>query len=135
MSTNSRAGFLHECREVMAGVDLNTDDLAHVLSDRVMLGEVVVQIDNGIARQNLHQSQYQTATRDVEDAMAQGRELLVRIKNAIRATYGLRNEKLQEFGLTVRRFARRFKGETTPTEAGPTQPQPAPSETDGAIQK
>ena len=136
MSTNSRAGFLLDCRTTVAGVDQNPAELAHVQSDRVALGELLVKIDEGIVRQNLHQSQYQTVTREVEAAVVQARELLLRIKNAIRAVYGLRSEKLPEFGLPVRRVTRRSpESKKKPAEAGPTQPQPAASETDGAIQK
>lgn len=136
MATNSRADLLQECRTTLAGVDKNAGELAHVQGDRTALGELVVKIDEGVARQNSLLYQYQQATRDVEDAVDQSRELLTRIKNAIRAFYGLRSEKLQEFGLVVRRFVRKStESKKKPAEAGPTQPQPATPETDGAIQK
>ncbi|MFL6200104.1 MAG: hypothetical protein ACJ76J_13070 [Thermoanaerobaculia bacterium] len=136
MATNSRAGFLQDCRTTMAGVDQNTADLAHVQTDRATLGELVVKIDEGIMRQNFHLGQAQQATRDVEDAVRQSRDLLVRLKNAIRAFYGLRSEKLQEFGLVVRRFVRKsVESKKKPSGVGPTQPPTAASETDGTIQK
>lgn len=135
MATNSRAGFLHECRTTMAGVDQNADQLTHVLNDREQLGDLVVTIDAAIVRQNYSLAQYQQATRDVEDAVRQSREMLTRIKNGVRAFYGLRSEKLQEFGMTVRRFVVRTVPKEKPPETSLTPSPAAASETDGTIQK
>ena len=115
-------------------MDQNVDQLLHVQGDRAQLADQGTLIDAGIVKQSYFLSQYQQATRDVEDAQRLGRELLTRIKNAIRAFYGLRSEKLQEFGLTVRRFVRRLPKEKPP-ETSLTPSPAAASETDGAIQK
>ena len=129
MATNSRADLLTECRTITATVLVNAPDLEHAQEDRVQLTSTADLIDLAIIRQKYHKSQFQQASRDLEILMLRARDLLLRLKNAIRAQYGMASEKLAEFGLNPRRSAKKPSGE------GPTLPETVASETDGTTQK
>lgn len=137
MATNSRADLLKECRTTVTVVELNTTDLEHAQGDREILAGTVAQIEDADIRQKHHKFQFQQASRDLERLTALARDLLLRLKNAVRAKYGMTSEKLAEFGLNPRR-SRSTPAEPpkeTPSEAGLTPPQTAYSETDGTTQK
>ena len=63
----------------------------------------------------------------------------MKIRNFIRAIYGMESEKLVEFQMRPRRSVRISKeskgAKKMPSEAGPTLPPTAAPETDGTIQK
>ena len=54
--------------------------------------------------------------------MADAQELVTRLRNGIRTKYGLRSEKLTEFGMQPRRFP----GKKAKVKPAPV-PQPAPA--------
>ncbi len=141
MSTTSRAGLLGECRTTIAVVELNTDDLEHAQGDRQLLAATVASLEEADVRQKHHKFQFQQASRDLEQLTLLARDLLLRLKNAVRAKYGMTAEKLAEFGLNPRRSKRSAQvvvpTETVkkPPETGPIPPQTADSETESTIQK
>src|SRR5215203_854994 len=120
MGTTSRAGFLGECRTIAMVVALNTEDLTSAQEDRGLLDVTVEQIEQADTRQKYHKFQFQQATRDLENLTSLGRDLLLRLKNAVRARYGITSEKLAEFGLNPRRSR---TAKTKPTEPGPPPPE------------
>ncbi len=140
MSTTSRAGLLAECRTTVTVVELNADDLEHAQGDRELLAATVSTIDNAQVRQKHHKFQFQQASRDLEQLTLLARDLLLRLKNAVRAKYGMTAEKLAEFGLNPRRSKPRAAPVPTetvkkPPETGPNPPQTADSGTESTIQK
>ncbi len=140
MSTTSRAGLLGECRTTIAVVELNTDDLEHAQGDRQLLAATVASLEEADVRQKHHKFQFQQASRDLEQLTLLARDLLLRLKNAVRAKYGMTAEKLAEFGLNPRRSKPRAAPVPTetvkkPPETGPNPPQTADSGTESTIQK
>ena len=136
MATTSKADFVAEWRYTIGKVDANAVELAPAQNDRVQLEAVVVRVEEAKQRQKFHQFQFQQASRDLDAAIAEGRVLHTKIRTFVRAIYGLVSEKLVEFKLQPRRpRATSESKKEKPAGEGPTQPQPAPSETDGAIQK
>ena len=140
MSTTSRAGLLGECRTTITVVELNAADLEHAQEDRDLLAATVAKIDEADVRQKHHKFQFQQASRDLEQLTLLARDLLLRLKNAVRAQYGMAAEKLAEFGLNPRRSKPRaavIPTETVkkPPETGPNPPQTADSGTESTIQK
>jgi hypothetical protein len=129
MATTSRAGLIKECRTTTTVVELNSADLMSAQGDRALLQQTVVHLEDADIRQKFHKFQYQQATRDLEGFSLLARDLLLRLKNAVRARYGMAAEKLEEFGLNPRRRP------TKPSEPGPTLPETVVPETDGTIQK
>ena len=135
MATTSQADYVAEWRFTIARVDANAVELAPAQNDRVQLEAVLVRVEEAKQRQKLHQFQFQQASRDLDVAIAEGRVLHTKIRNFIRAIFGLTAEKLVEFKIQPRRARVSKESKKKPAEAGPTQPQPAPSETDGTIGK
>lgn len=141
MASTSRAGLLGECRTTIAVVELNAADLEHAQTDRELLAATVAGIDEANVRQKHHKSQFQQASRDLEQLTLAARDLLLRLKNAVRAKYGMASEKLAEFGLNPRRSNRstqvvvQTEAVKKPSEPGPNPTQTADSGTEATIQK
>ncbi len=129
MATTSQADFVTDWRFTITGVDANPGDLAAAQEDRLRLGSVLLNAEEAKQRQKYHQAKFQQATRDLEDAIDEGRVLHTQIRNYIRAVYGLTSEKLVEFKLKPRRSKKK------PSQTGPTPTETAAPETDGTIQK
>jgi hypothetical protein len=135
MATNSRADLLKECRTTTKVVELNADDLDYAQGDRELLAHTVAEIEAADVRQKHHKFQFQQASRDLDQLTSRARDLLLRLRNAVRAKYGMTAEKLAEFGLNPRRPTRPPAPKETPPEAVLTPPQTADSGTDGTTQK
>jgi len=139
MATTSRAGLLDECRVTLNALEVHDADFEHVQEDRDLLASTVAKIDEADLRQKYHKGQFQQASRDLEQHTSLARDLLLRLKNSVRARYGTKAEKLEEFGLNPRRSTRKaqVKKEDVkkPPEAGLTPPQTADSGTESTIQK
>jgi hypothetical protein len=129
MATTSQADFVTDWRFTITGVDANSVDLAAAMGDRMLLEGELVSAEQAKLRQKYHQAKFQQATRDLEDAIDKGRVLHTKIRNFIRAVYGLTSEKLVEFKLQPRRSKKK------PSQTGPTPTETAAPETDGTIQK
>jgi hypothetical protein len=81
------------------------------------------------ARQDSHTAGRQEATQELKAMIVQGRELATRLRGAIRADLGPKNERLVQFRVKpIRRRTRRTK----PEEPG-TDPAASPAGPDGAI--
>lgn len=120
----SRVAFADETTEwehLMTTVEVNKTELSFLDSPRSALGPVLERAKEANLRQSTLKAQVQQSTRDLEKAMAEGRELATRLRNGIRTQYGLRGEKLTEFGLQPRR---KTKAKKTNPEQNPT---PAPT--------
>ena len=85
-----------------------------------------------LAQQALLRSQLQQATRDLDDFMANGKEAYSRLRRVVKGRYGLRSEKLAEFGLQPLRPAQRAIKEKPP-ESGQTPTQAATPATESSI--
>jgi hypothetical protein len=80
------------------------------------------------ARQDSHTAGRQEATQELRSMILQGRELATRLRGAIRADLGPKNERLVQFGVKpVRKRARRAPVVTPPdeTKAPAGDPKPA----------
>ena len=139
MATSSRAGLLDECRVTLNVMDVHDTDFEHVQEDRDLLADTVAKIDEADLRQKHHKGQFQQASRDLEQHTSLARDMILRLKNTVRARYGNSAEKLAEFGLNPRRPVRSAKSTKEdvkkPPETGPIPPQTADSGTEPTIQK
>jgi hypothetical protein len=139
MATSSRAGLLDECRVTLNVMDVHGADFEHVQADRDLLAATVAKIDEADLRQKHHKGQFQQASRDLDQLTLLARDMILRLKNSVRARYGNSAEKLAEFGLNPRRSVRGAKSTKEdvkkPPETGPIPPQTADSGTESTIQK
>lgn len=140
MATSSRAGLLDECRVTLGVMDVHDAVFEHVKEDRDLLAATVAKIDEADVRQKHHKGQFQQASRDLEQHTSLARDLILRLKNSVRARYGNSAEKLAEFGLNPRRRVRSAQTKKKedvkkPPETEPNPPQTADSGTEATIQK
>ncbi|HEV7505384.1 MAG TPA: hypothetical protein VGS07_10765 [Thermoanaerobaculia bacterium] len=84
-------------------VDVNKADLAYLEPHSSRLTVVLDGARSTKLRQEAFKAQVQQSTRDLEAFMKEGRDLATRLRNGIRTQYGLKGEKLTEFGLKPRR--------------------------------
>jgi hypothetical protein len=84
-------------------VDINKTDLAHLEPQRARLAVVSEGSKTTKLRQDALKAELQQSTRDLEAFRTEGRDLATRLRNGIRTQYGLKGEKLTEFGLKPRR--------------------------------
>ena len=99
---------------------------------RVRLESAFESAKNALAQQALMRSQLQQATRDLESFMADGKEAFSRLRLVVKGRYGLKAEKLAEFGLQPLRPPQKSKAKETPPEEGRSTPQAATPETDAS---
>ena len=116
-----------------AGVQGKQPELEQLEPLRAQLEAERLSLVEATNRQSRLNSESQTATRDIEVALARGNDLATRLRDAIRSHYGRAAENLTEFGLQPRR--KRKPIPPKPVETAPTPSQPAASETDGTTQK
>jgi hypothetical protein len=118
-----KAAFLNvtgEWENLAVTVEANAVELAYLGETRTQLLATLDAAKTANVRQAALLAQYQQATRDLEKLLSEGGDLATRIRNGIRTQYGLKSEKLTEFGLQPRRKRSRSKKE---------EPVPAPTPT------
>jgi len=109
----------NEWHHMAASVAANPE-LQHLEDVRQELVTVTDGTRAASVKQSTLRAQLQQATRDLEFFRARGTDLATRLRNGVRAQYGLKGEKLTEFGLQPRR--KRTKTKTPDT----APPSPAP---------
>jgi hypothetical protein len=120
MPRDTFAALMGAGDHLLVTVQANGADLAHLDEARLQLA-VSMEVAKAVSvRQDTVRSLFQQATRDLDKAMADTQELVTRLRNGIRTKYGLRSEKLTEFGMQPRRApVRKAKQKPAPV------PQPA----------
>jgi hypothetical protein len=124
MPRTSQADFFTEADGLLVSVAANAADLAHLEGNRTQLATALEGAKGASIRQAAFKAQFQQATRDLEGFLAELKEQATRMRNGIRHQYGLKGEKLAEFGLQPRRKQQRSKAK----EPGPA-PTPTPTPT------
>ena len=122
MPRTSFAALMGEGDHLLVTVQVNNAELAHLQEARSQLSANMDVARAASVRQDTAKALVQQATRDLEKSMVDTRELITRLRNGIRTQYGLRSEKLTEFGMQPRRAPVR-KAKTKPAPV----PQPAPA--------
>jgi hypothetical protein len=110
-----------EWERLMVTVETNKTELSFLDPQRSQLALVLDRAKEAGLRQDAFKAQFQQATRDLEKALSEGGDLATRMRNGIRTQYGMRGEKLTEFGLQPRR-KRKAKTEPAPAEPATTKP-------------
>ena len=122
MPRESFAALMGTGDHLLATIQANSADLPQLEEDRLQLAARIEVAKAASVRQDMARSLFQQSTRDLEKAMADTQELITRLRNGIRQEYGLRSEKLTEFGMQPRRApVRKVKEKPAPA------PQPAPA--------
>jgi hypothetical protein len=109
----------------------NAADLAHLEAMRTRLEAAMEQTRQIAAAQAAHVAAKQVASQSLKSAIAEGDRLANLLRAAVKQHYGIRSEKLAEFG--VKPFRGRKKAEKPePTPPPAPTPQPKASVAPGA---
>lgn len=125
MPRNTFPGTMGEWENLAVTVEVNAGELAYLAEPRTQLVFNMEGAKAASIRQAAFKAQFQQATRDLEVFLRTGGDFATRIRNGIRTQYGMKSEKLAEFGLQpFRKRSRTKKGEpgpaVTPAPTGST---------------
>jgi hypothetical protein len=134
MPKQSFADLMTDWEKLLAAVVANQTDLPYIDGYKQQLEVEMTGAKAASLRQSASQAVAQQASRDLEGFIQRGQDLASRIRGGVRSKYGIKGEKLKEFGLKVFRGGKK-KG--SPKKSPPTVgPPPAarPAETKEALQ-
>ncbi len=121
MPNQAFADVITEWEKLLSTVTTNKDDLPSLDGFRQALETEAATAKAANLRQSAAQAAAQQATRDLEASRQRGRDLADQIRFGIKSKYGMRNEKLKEFGLKVFRGRKKKSTSGTPPPGGSTQ--------------
>ena len=124
----TRSGMLGAWQRLLDAMGANTTDLPHLEASRSMFAEHLDQTQALLRRQVALAAEKQQSSQDLKARISDGQRLATMLRQGIRQHYGIRSEKLAEFGIST------FRGRSGRTQPeGP--PPPPPSEaTEPAIE-
>ncbi|HEV8583174.1 MAG TPA: hypothetical protein VGX68_29250 [Thermoanaerobaculia bacterium] len=129
MPNTSFADVITGFDKLLVTTENNKEELPYVTELRSRLAEVTAGAKEAKIRQDALRAQLQQATRDLEGFLTEGTDIATRLRNGVRMQYGLKGEKLTEFGMQPRRKPQKAKPEST---GGST---PASENTNGLASK
>ena len=96
----TQGDFLNSCDNLLAAAKVNPGE-PKVDELRVQLEKDTTGIRDAQARRNFHRAAAQQASRDLGGYLGSAREVYSRLRHLLIALFGLKAEKLAEFGLKV----------------------------------
>lgn len=124
------AGMQGEWKQLMTSIEANIAELGHLEVPRVKLGGLLTQAEEINKQQKALTASKQEASRQLKLLMTEGQRLANAMRTMLREHYGIRAEKLAEFGLQPFRGRNRsVKAKKAPSEPIP----PAPTATDPVL--
>ena len=125
MAKDTRAGRL---QRLLARLTSNREELQHLEPSRARLEALFGQIQDAAGRQALYTASKQEATQQLKTYLTEAERLATILQLAVKQHYGIRSEKLADFGLQP------FRGRPRKTDPGlelPEKPgKPAATATD-----
>lgn len=121
MPQTSFADIVTDWEQLLVKITANAIDLSFLDEPRGQLALILQGAKDASARQSTFKAQVQQATRDLEANLDTGRNLATRLRNGVRARYGLADEKLTDFQLRPRRQVLRNKQKRKKKAAPPEQ--------------
>jgi hypothetical protein len=126
MSENTKVGKMGEWQHLLTAVTANQDDLTELETNRARLETVLGQAQQIAQRQGAHAASKQEATQLLKDAMSECQRLATLLRLGLKQHYGIRSEKLTEFG--VQPFRGRIRSAADEGPKGSESPVPAQDE-------
>ncbi len=121
------AGMQGDWSQLVRSLEANVAELGHLEVSRIKLRGFLAQAEEINNQQKALTASKQEASRQLKLIMTEGQRLSNALRTMLREHYGIRAEKLAEFGLQP------FRGRTRKARTAPTEPTtPAPTPTDPA---
>jgi hypothetical protein len=117
MSTETTySGILGELQRLLASTEATIGEVPHLGPSRVRFGEVLGQAQELARRQAALAAEKQVLTQQLQTTLVDGRRLATLLRKGLQQHYGIRSERLTEFGLQP------FRGRKPPKPAEPPVP-------------
>lgn len=124
-------GKMGRLQRLLARLNSNREELQHLEPSRVRFEAVIGQIAEAADRQAFHTAGKQEASQQLRTFIQEGERLATVLQLAVKHHYGIRSEKLVDFGLKpFRGLQRKARTEPQPPATPPATPPPASSEAD-----
>ena len=119
------AGVLGDWQRLLPPLAANASDLPHLEAPRGKLQTLLSEALEISKSQAALTAEKQEASKRLKELIAEGRRLATVLRLAVKEHYGLRSEKVAEFGLQP--FRGRKAKPDTPVTPGTPAPSPTPS--------
>lgn len=130
------AGMQGEWKQLMTTIEANATDLRHLEVPRAKLGGFLAQVEEIQKQQKALTASKQEASRQLGVLMTEGQRLANTMRTMLREHYGIRAEKLTEFGLQPfrgRNRSAKAKKARKARKASSEPIPPAPTATDPVL--
>jgi hypothetical protein len=117
------SGILGEWQRLLDAMSANTTDLPHLEMARSLFLDQMSQTQALLRRQAALVAEKQQSTQDLREKITDGQRMATMLRQGIKQHFGIRSEKLAEFGLTP------FRGRTGRKKPENPDPPPPPTET------
>jgi hypothetical protein len=119
----TQKGKLGDLQRLLSSLTANSADLAHLEPARARFAEVLAQAQEAADQKAVHTAAKQEATLSLKTAISNCERLANMLRLGVKQHYGIRSEKLAEFGLLP------FRGLKTKPDAEKPEPSvPPPAE-------
>jgi hypothetical protein len=99
MKETTNAGKMGYLQTFLGTLEANAQELPHVEAWRLKLGVLVGQLREADQRQSALKASRQEASREVERLLSEALRLATVLRLAVKEHYGVRAEKVSEFGI------------------------------------
>jgi transcriptional regulatory protein LevR len=96
------SGILGEWQRLQAALSANMVDLTHLDGSRLIFADLLDQAQAIIRRQAAQAAEKQQSSQDLRAKISDGQRMATMLRQGIKQYYGIRSEKLDEFGLAAR---------------------------------
>jgi chromosome segregation ATPase len=129
MSTTNEA-VMGNLQQLLAKLEANKADLPQLEISITKLGTVMARVMEVSKQQGALTASKQAASKELQTLLNEGQRLANAMRALVKENYGIRSEKLAEFGLQpFRGRVRTVKSPTPAPESPPGTPTPAPHPT------
>jgi DNA-binding protein H-NS len=118
-------GRIGKVQRLLARLNGNREELQHLEPSRVRFEALLNQVQEAADRQAVHTAAKQEASQQLQTVLVEAERLATVLQLAVKQHYGIRSEKLADFGLKPFR-GRQRKGSPEPEPPAPT-PEPTPT--------
>jgi hypothetical protein len=112
------SGILGEWQRLLSAMEANTGEIPHLEASRVMFADRLSQAQTVIQRQAALAAEKQQSSQDLRSLIVDGQRLATMLRKGLKQFYGIRSEKLTEFGLPP------FRGRSGRKQPSPPPPPP-----------
>jgi hypothetical protein len=97
INVRSYGNTIEDWRRLLVAAKENAELLPDLAVETKALSDLLAGAQEAKSRQDLHASEKQRATQDLQSTLAQGKDLAIQIRGAVKFKLGPRNEKLVQF--------------------------------------